>query len=233
MLDGRLGLLEGVRKIDRLRRGLRDARSEVFDAVNTAAYHADRFPAEAERYVSEAAAGILSACRAIVAAYDHPAFLAAIAEVLLHEWNPIGARDVPGTGEVCDRYAPEIAEMLDAGDGREQILDFLRWLETTQLDLDGNHETTERCADMLVAIGDRFRPDRSPPAHELIRVQLLSAGTGIYVSVSSRQVSDSVYILDDWQPSDQVWEFPPGARVTVSDEMSMKGMPFLVAVAKA
>ena len=74
---------------------------------------------------------------------------AAIAEVLLREWDPIGVADVPQAQDEYDSYVPEIYAMLIRREPRAHLIAYLRWAETDHMGLQGNREKTARIADRL------------------------------------------------------------------------------------
>ena len=87
MIDGKMNLIEGVRKITALRHDVENPDDEIFMPIRAIESETDHFPIgaartqcapdflkradeEMERYLAEAKADILAACKEIVRAYS-------------------------------------------------------------------------------------------------------------------------------------------------------------------
>ncbi|MBV9836366.1 MAG: hypothetical protein JO055_18250 [Alphaproteobacteria bacterium] len=190
MLDRRMGVLEGARKIDdlRMRHPYPDLMMFVpFRGVSSESdgyplgdvrqhWHPDalaKLDKKMEAYVSAVRDDIMSACRDVLRAYDRlvprekrPAFLGAVQSALMEEWDPIGIRGIPGADDEYWSYAPQIAEMLDMRATRRDVLDHLWWLETDQMGFPGDRVATERFAESLVRLRNSFVAPEGPSGEE-------------------------------------------------------------------
>lgn len=63
-----------------------------------------------------------------------------VRQILMHDWDPIGIRDVPQAQDEYDRYARQIARMLDAGASTTEIADRLLEIEAGSIGLPGDGE---------------------------------------------------------------------------------------------
>lgn len=83
---------------------------------------------------------------------------AAIRRALNEEWDPIGMRTIARVfnfdpiEDEYDNYVPEIYDLLIAQKSRQEIFDYLWWLETEWMGLGGNRQATENFADRLLLI---------------------------------------------------------------------------------
>ena len=75
---------------------------------------------------------------------------AAIRDVLLKEWDPIGVSHVPEAQDEYDSYVSQIHGMLIRREPRHKLVDFLWWAETAHMGLYGNRRRTETVADSLL-----------------------------------------------------------------------------------
>ncbi|MCW5746786.1 MAG: hypothetical protein KIT36_11380 [Alphaproteobacteria bacterium] len=78
----------------------------------------------------------------------------AIRRALLEEWDPIGVAGIAQAQDEYDAYVSTIFEMLVSRKTKQQVLDYLWWLETRYMGLAGNRQATERFADRLLQIPD-------------------------------------------------------------------------------
>ncbi|MGF1530569.1 MAG: hypothetical protein ACFCU4_04315 [Puniceicoccaceae bacterium] len=85
--------------------------------------------------------------------------LTEVQNALLHRWDPIGVKDIPGGAGEYESYAPRITDMVLSGKTKCEILEFLWWLETEHMGLSGDREATEEFADHLIEISSRFAND--------------------------------------------------------------------------
>ena len=73
----------------------------------------------------------------------------AIREALLHEWDPIGVRDIPEAQDEYDSYVGAVYELLITNRTQSEIFDYLWWLETEHMGLSGDRQATEAFAERL------------------------------------------------------------------------------------
>ena len=78
----------------------------------------------------------------------------AIHQVLIKEWDPIGIRHIPEAQDEYDQYIPQIYQMLISSKPKHELFDYLWELERDHMALSGNHQKTERCAEMLLKLID-------------------------------------------------------------------------------
>lgn len=87
---------------------------------------------------------------------DWKRLTAAIHDVLLKEWDPIGVRDEPMAQDEYDAYVPRIYGLLKRGASRTAIAEYLVELETETMGLGGNRRRMFRhslqAADALLAL---------------------------------------------------------------------------------
>jgi hypothetical protein len=76
----------------------------------------------------------------------------AIREVLMREWDPIGAADVAQLQTVYDEYINHIYGILIRPDPKDKLVEFLWSVETEIMGLYGTFERTERTVDLLLKI---------------------------------------------------------------------------------
>lgn len=77
-----------------------------------------------------------------------------IRQALIMEWDPIGVRDIPEAQDEYDAYVLPIYEMLAQENSICTIIDYLWWLETDYMGLQGKRSATELFAQRLVNIWD-------------------------------------------------------------------------------
>jgi hypothetical protein len=77
---------------------------------------------------------------------------AAIKEALMAEWDPIGVNDIPEAKDEYDSYVPAIYKMLIQQKTRQEIFDYLWWIETEHMGLTGNRRATEAFAERLLSL---------------------------------------------------------------------------------
>ena len=75
-----------------------------------------------------------------------------IRQVLLHEWDPIGVRDIPEAQDEYDSYVGGIYRLLASGASEYQIIERLYNLETVSMGLTGNRERVKRVAGTLAEL---------------------------------------------------------------------------------
>ena|SRR5260221_7240724 len=81
----------------------------------------------------------------------------AIRTTLLREWDPIGVADEAAAQDEYDSYVPTIYKLLIRQSPRNAIVDYLWSVETENMGLAGNRQTTERVADRLLKIADELK----------------------------------------------------------------------------
>jgi len=74
----------------------------------------------------------------------------------LKEWDPIGVAHVPEADDEYDGYVPTIYNMIVGDKAREEIVDYLWWLETEQIGMPGDRGGVEQFADRLLALRADF-----------------------------------------------------------------------------
>ena len=77
-----------------------------------------------------------------------------IRDELLHEWDPIGIQKYPGAQDEYDSYVPDVCQLLSSRAMEGEILNYLWWLETQHMGLQGQRERTEVFAKRLLQIRD-------------------------------------------------------------------------------
>jgi len=79
-------------------------------------------------------------------------YLAAIKAALLNEWDPIGVKQFPEAQDEYDSYAPHIYTLLITRRPKQEVFDYLWWLETEHMGLTGARQATEQFAERLLRI---------------------------------------------------------------------------------
>ena len=77
---------------------------------------------------------------------------AAIHDALLHEWDPIGVGDIPEAYDEYDAYVPTIYKYLITHKSKQELFDYLWFVETEEMRLVGDRRRTEAFADRLIEI---------------------------------------------------------------------------------
>lgn len=80
------------------------------------------------------------------------AYHEAIRRALLEEWDPIGIRDIPEAQDEYDSYVAMIYKMLISRKAKNELIDYLWWVETKHMGLTGNRQRTEEFAERLLNI---------------------------------------------------------------------------------
>jgi hypothetical protein len=81
-------------------------------------------------------------------------YLDAIRRALLKEWDPINVGDLPEGENEYDPYINKIYTLLTTRATRQQLFDYLWWVETEHLGLVGKRQATERFAERLLRLPD-------------------------------------------------------------------------------
>jgi hypothetical protein len=91
---------------------------------------------------------------------------AAIREVLMREWDPIGVADIPQAADEYDSYISQVHGLLIRREPLYKLVDFLWWVETEHMGLAGNRRRTEQVAERLLRlpaeIAGRAEPGAAP-----------------------------------------------------------------------
>jgi hypothetical protein len=64
----------------------------------------------------------------------------AVRRILLCEWDPIGVKAIMEAQDEYDAYVDSICELLLSGSSREEVCDYLRWVETEVMGLEGEEQ---------------------------------------------------------------------------------------------
>jgi hypothetical protein len=89
---------------------------------------------------------------------------AAIREVLMREWDPIGVADIPEATDEYDSYIGEVYGLLVRREPLHKMVDFLWWVETQHMGLAGNRRKTEAVAERLLRLPGEIASDAEPGA---------------------------------------------------------------------
>lgn len=77
---------------------------------------------------------------------------AAIREVLMRYWDPIGVADIPQAADEYDSYISEVHGLLIRREPLYKMVDFLWSVETEHMGLVGNRRRTEQAAERLLRL---------------------------------------------------------------------------------
>jgi hypothetical protein len=89
---------------------------------------------------------------------------AAIREVLMQEWDPIGIADIPEAADEYDSYIGEVYGVLIRREPLYKMIDYLWWVETQHMGLSGNRRKTELVAERLLRLPGEMASDAEPGA---------------------------------------------------------------------
>jgi len=73
----------------------------------------------------------------------------AIRKALLRQWDPIGVGSAADGQDEYDSYVGQIYKLLITRSTKNEIFDYLWWLETVHMGLVGDRQATERFAEQL------------------------------------------------------------------------------------
>ena len=76
----------------------------------------------------------------------------AIRSILLDEWDPIGVAEIPEARDEYDAYVSPVRRLLESRVSKRELLDYLWWIETVHMRLDGDFARTERVAARLIGL---------------------------------------------------------------------------------
>lgn len=88
-------------------------------------------------------------------------FHAAIRELVMRQWDPIGVASIPEAADEYDSYIPAIYKLLIERRSVTEIFNYLWWLETEHMGLIGDRQATEEFATRLIEI--EFQLNAAPP----------------------------------------------------------------------
>ena len=77
---------------------------------------------------------------------------AAIKQILLTEWDPIGVSEFQEAQDEYDAYVAEVYRLLSRRVRVHEVFEYLWWLETSHMGLCGDRQKTEKIAERLVAL---------------------------------------------------------------------------------
>jgi hypothetical protein len=87
---------------------------------------------------------------------------AAIREVLLREWDPIGVADFPQAADEYDSYIGQVYGLLICREPLSKLVDFLWWAEREHMGLAGNRRRTEQVAERLLRLPGEIAQSAEP-----------------------------------------------------------------------
>jgi hypothetical protein len=70
----------------------------------------------------------------------------------LKEWDPLGIKYIPEIQNEYDSYVPAIYKLLITQRPKQEIFDYLWWLETNHMGCTGDRQATEQFAERLLRI---------------------------------------------------------------------------------
>ena len=80
----------------------------------------------------------------------------AVRQALIQEWDPIGVGAYAEAQDEYDSYALKLVGMLLLKKSRNEIFNYLWWLEREYMGLTGDKAATERFVDRLLQIAAEF-----------------------------------------------------------------------------
>jgi len=86
---------------------------------------------------------------------------AAIREILMNEWDPIGVLHIPEAQDEYDSYVGDVYRLLITHAKRHELFFHLWQLETDHMGLSGNRPRTEATADRLIELRDKMEGGQS------------------------------------------------------------------------
>lgn len=81
---------------------------------------------------------------------------AAIRKALMERWDPIGVSAISEARNEYDHYIPTIHRLLISRCPKQELVDYLWWLETEHMGLSGDLQATENFAEFLQDLIERF-----------------------------------------------------------------------------
>ena len=86
---------------------------------------------------------------------------AAIGEILMNEWDPIGVSHIPEAQDEYDSYVGDVYRLLITHAKRPELFFHLWQIETDHMGLSGNRQRTQATADRLIELRDKMEGGQS------------------------------------------------------------------------
>lgn len=80
----------------------------------------------------------------------------AIRKALVEKWDPIGVREIPEAQDEYDHYVPAVYRLLVTRRPKQELFDYLWWLEREHMGLSGDRQATEAFAEYLQGLPERI-----------------------------------------------------------------------------
>jgi len=80
----------------------------------------------------------------------------AIREALLREWDPIGVAQIPEAQDEYDGYVASVYQLLVQRSPPSKIFEYLWWLETEHMGLNGDRQRTQKFAEKLARLPEEL-----------------------------------------------------------------------------
>ena len=80
----------------------------------------------------------------------------AIRKALIEKWDPIGVKNIPEAQDEYDHYVPAICNLLVTRRSKQELFDYLWWLETHHMGLSGDRLATEAFAQHLQGLAEQW-----------------------------------------------------------------------------
>lgn len=74
----------------------------------------------------------------------------------METWDPIGVREIPEAQDEYDHYVPAIYRLLVTRRSKQELFDYLWWLETEHMGLSGDRQATEAFAEHLQGLAEKL-----------------------------------------------------------------------------
>lgn len=71
-------------------------------------------------------------------------------EVLHYLWDPIGIRGIPAARDEYRSYVPDVVSVLLDGGGRDEIVEYLLWVERDRMEMPPRQDHARHIGDLLV-----------------------------------------------------------------------------------
>ncbi len=72
-----------------------------------------------------------------------------IQEILIQRWDPIGIGDDDAAQDEYDSYIEPLCQLLLSQQSKQEIFEFLWFIETTHMGLKGNYHHTQAIVELL------------------------------------------------------------------------------------
>ncbi len=86
---------------------------------------------------------------------------AAIREILMNEWDPIGVSHIPEAQDEYDSYVGDVYRLLITHANRHELFFHLWQIETRCMRIYGNRQRTEATVDRLIELRDKMEGGQS------------------------------------------------------------------------